>query len=176
MTNTSLGTAGPPELTLVAALTHDRVIGADGGIPWHLPEDFRHFKRLTMGGTLIMGRATFDSIGRALPGRRTIVVTRSPDWRATDVETAPNFEAAVRLAADGPGEGAVYIAGGAQIYTLALPRAHHMVLTHVDLDVPGDTYFPEWDATQWRVVERTAYDGFTVVTYDRVASPAPTAG
>lgn len=161
-----------PGPTLVAALTRGRVIGAEGGIPWHLPEDLRHFKQLTTGATVIMGRGTFDSIGRALPGRRTIVITRSPTWSAPGVETAGSVDEALERAA--PEQ--IFIAGGAQIYALALPRADRMVLSHVHLDVPGDTYFPEWDPAHWRVVQEQAYDGFTVVTYERTRPEGPAAG
>ncbi|HKY58540.1 MAG TPA: dihydrofolate reductase, partial [Aeromicrobium sp.] len=105
-------------VTLVAAVAANGVIGADGGLPWHLPEDFAHFKSLTMGHPMIMGRATFDSIGRALPGRTTIVVTRSPDWTAEGVEVAADLEAALARARELDDD--IFIVGGAQIYGQAL--------------------------------------------------------
>ena len=116
-------------LTLVAAYADNRVIGDRGRIPWRLPEDFAHFKATTMGGVLVMGRATYDSIGRPLPGRTTIVVTRNPGWSADGVLVAHSLDDALALAADQPGE--TYVVGGTQVYEQALPLATHQVLTEV---------------------------------------------
>ena len=143
----------------------DRVIGADGDIPWRIPEDFAHFKATTMGHTLVMGRATYESIGRPLPGRTTIVVTRDPDWRADGVLVAHSFEDALARAADLPGD--VMVAGGAQLYALALPSATHQVLTEVHRRVHGDTFYPEWDATEWTETAREEGDGWTRVWWER---------
>jgi dihydrofolate reductase len=135
-------------LVLVAAVAENGVIGADGGIPWHLPEDFAHFKAVTLGHTLVMGRATYDSIGRPLPGRRTIVVTRDPAWSAAaGVLVAHSFDDALSLAADLPGD--VMVAGGAQVYALALPHATDQVLTEVHARPAGDTFYPAWDRGEW---------------------------
>lgn len=153
-------------LTLVAAYAAGRVIGADGGIPWRIPEDFAHFKQVTMGGTLVMGRATYDSIGRPLPGRTTIVVTRDPRWSAEGVLVAHSVEDALVQAADQPG--ATYVAGGAQIYEQTLPLATHQVLTEVDLDVDGDTFYPDFDPAEWVETRREAGPGCSWVWWERL--------
>jgi dihydrofolate reductase len=153
-------------LTLVAAYARNGVIGADGGIPWRIPEDFAHFKGVTMGGTLVMGRATYDSIGRPLPGRTTVVVTRDPAWTAEGVLVAHSWEQALGLAAQQPGE--TYVAGGAQIYQQALPLATHQILTEVDLEVPGDTYYPDFDRGEWVETRREAGPGCSWVWWERL--------
>ena len=152
-------------LTLVAAYARNRVIGHEGRIPWHLPEDFAHFKATTMGGVLVMGRATYDSIGRPLPGRTTIVVTRNPDWTAEGVLVAGSLEAALDLAAEQPGE--TFVVGGTQIYQQALPLATHQVLTEVDLAPEGDALYPSFDTGEWQVTRREPRDGFTWVWWER---------
>ncbi len=151
-------------ITLIAALGANQVIGRDGQMPWHLPEDLAHFKATTMGHPLLMGRATFASIGRPLPGRRTIVLTRNPEWHHADVEVAHSFPAALTLV--GPAD-EVFVAGGGQVYAEALPWAHRMVLTEVDGEPDGDTYFPPWDRSRWQEVERSAHDGFAIAVYER---------
>jgi dihydrofolate reductase len=153
-------------LTLIAAYARNGVIGADGGIPWHIPEDFAHFKQVTMGGTLVMGRATYDSIGRPLPGRTTIVVTRDPGWSVDGVLVAHSLDSAWEIAADQPGE--TYVAGGAQIYEQALPRATDQVLTEVDLDVEGDTFYPSFDRDEWVETRRVAGPGCSWVWWKRL--------
>ena len=151
-------------VSLIAALGRNRVIGVDGRMPWHIPGDFAHFKATTMGHTLLMGRATFESIGRPLPGRRTIVLTRDPAWRHAEVETAHSLSEALALA--GPGD-ELFVAGGGQVYAEAMPFAQRMILTEVEQSPPGDTYFPEWVAEDWRETARREEDGWSVVTYDR---------
>jgi dihydrofolate reductase len=151
-------------VTLIAAVARNGVIGANGGIPWHLPEDFAHFKATTLGHTLVMGRATYDSIGRPLPGRTTIVLTRDPDWRADGVATAASIEAALALA-----EGDVYVAGGAAVYEAALPYADEQLLSEIDLEPEGDTFYPDFDRTQWREASRERHEGFDVVRWERLA-------
>jgi dihydrofolate reductase len=153
-------------LTLVAAYAAGRVIGADGAIPWRIPEDFAHFKAVTMGGTLVMGRATFDSIGRALPGRTTVVVTRDPDWSADGVLVAHSVEEALALAAEQPGE--TYVAGGAQIYRQTLPLATHQVLTEVEAEVEGDTFYPDFDRSEWVETRRESGPGCDWVWWERL--------
>lgn len=152
-------------ITLIAALARNRVIGARGGLPWHLPEDLAHFKAVTLGHPMVMGRATFDSIGRALPGRRTIVVTRDRAWRHPGVEVAHSIEEAIDLA--GP-VSEVFVVGGGQIYRQAMPWAHAMVLTLVDAEPEGDTTFPQWDPAHWSESERTTGEGYAFVTYERM--------
>ena len=155
----------------IAAVARNGVIGAHGSIPWHLPEDFAHFKRTTLGHTLLMGRATYDSIGRPLPGRTTIVLTRDPDWSAgpsSGVLAAHTVEEALALAEDRPGD--LYVAGGAAVYDALLPHIDEQVISEVHLEPDGDTLFPLIDDSQWVEAERTAYDGFDVVRWRR--SPA----
>ena len=118
-----------------------------------------------MGHALIMGRRTFESIGRALPGRRTIVVTRDPSWQHADVECAHSFPDAVSLA--GPAD-EVFVAGGAQIYAEALPYAHRLLITEVDAEPEGDTWFPAWPRDQWAEETREVHDGWSRVVYERV--------
>jgi dihydrofolate reductase len=156
-------------LTLVAAYADNRVIGDRGAIPWRIPEDFAHFKALTMGGTLVMGRATYDSIGRPLPGRTTIVVTRNRGWSADGVLVAHSLADALALAADQPGE--TYVVGGTQIYEQALPLATHQVLTEVHLSPAGDAHYPVFDTEEWVETRREARDGFTWVWWERRTSP-----
>jgi dihydrofolate reductase len=152
-------------LTLVAAYADNRVIGDHGRIPWHIPEDFAHFKATTMGGTLVMGRATYDSIGRPLPGRTTVVVTRNPDWSAEGVQVAHSLPEALALAAAQPGE--TYVVGGTQIYEQALPSATHQVLTEVHLTPDGDARYPDFDAEEWVELRREPRDGFEWVWWER---------
>jgi len=145
-------------VTLVAAVADNGVIGAasesnpGGDIPWRIPADFAHFKALTWGHVLVMGRATYDSIGRALPGRTTIVLTRDPGWQAPGVLVAHSLDAALELAEDQPGE--VFVAGGARVYAAALDRADAQVLTEVHLSPEGDTHYPDFDRDDWRETRR----------------------
>ncbi|MGC4111638.1 MAG: dihydrofolate reductase [Nocardioides sp.] len=148
----------------MAAYAANRVIGDRGGIPWHLSEDFAHFKATTMGGVLVMGRATYDSIGRPLPGRTTIVLTRDTSWSAPDVLVAHSLAEGLDLAAEQPGE--TFVVGGADVYTQALPIATHQVLTEVDLQPEGDTTYPEF-GEEWVETRREPRDGFTWVWWER---------
>lgn len=160
----------PRTLTLVAALGRNGALGRDGHLLWQLPGDLPRFKALTTGRPLVMGRKTYESIGRALPGRRTIVVTRDPRWVVPDAETASSLEEALVLA----GDDEVCCGGGGEIYALALPLADRLELTEVDDAPEADTWFPEIDREQWREVRREevaatqAHPGFAFVTYDRV--------
>jgi dihydrofolate reductase len=149
-------------VTLIAAVARNGVIGANGGIPWHLPEDFAHFKATTLGHTLLMGRATYDSIGRPLPGRVTIVLTRDPDWHAGGVLTAASVEDALAMA-----DGDVFVAGGAEVYAAALPYADEQLLSEVDLEPDGDTRYPAFDPDQWVETGREPHAGFEVVRLSR---------
>ena len=152
-------------ITLVAAVAANGVIGDTGGIPWLIPEDFAHFKRVTLGHTLVMGRATYDSIGRALPGRTTVVLTRDPSWSAPDVRVATSLDQALALAADLPGE--VMVAGGATIYAAALPIADAQILTEVHLTPEGDTFYPAWDRSEWVETRRVPGPGLEWVWWER---------
>jgi dihydrofolate reductase len=152
-------------VTLVAAVAANGVIGKDGSLPWHLPDDLRHFKRLTNGHVLVMGRRTFDSIGRPLPGRTTIVVTRQPQWHADGVRTAEDVADALAQATQLDAE--VFVAGGHEIFREAMPVADAMVLSRVDARPDGDTVFPPVDWAAWDEVSREAMEGFELVTYRR---------
>jgi dihydrofolate reductase len=156
-------------VVLVAAVATNGVIGAGGDIPWRIPEDFAHFKRTTLGHTLVMGRATYDSIGRPLPGRTTVVLTRDPDWSAEGVLVAHDLDAALALAADLPGD--VMVAGGAQVYAAAMDRADEQALTWVHQSPEGDTFYPPFDAAEWTESEREPHDGFDIVRLVRVSRP-----
>jgi dihydrofolate reductase len=149
-------------VTLVAAVASNGVIGRSGDLAVRIPEDLRRFKALTMGHTLVMGRKTWDSIGRALPGRRTIVVTRQPDWSAPGADVAPSVRAALELAS-----GEVFVVGGGEIYDQTLDVADRLELTEIDAAPDGDTYFPAFDRAAWVEVEREAGDGFDFVRYER---------
>ena len=133
-------------ITLVAAMARNRAIGLDGDMPWHLPGELQHFKKTTMGKPIVMGRKTWQSIGRALPGRQNIVVTRNHAFRAEGCECADSLAQSVALA----GGAEVMIIGGGQLYAEAMPYADRMVLTLVDCEPQADTWFPEWDAGEWR--------------------------
>ncbi|MFG3257118.1 dihydrofolate reductase [Streptomyces sp. NPDC048172] len=150
--------AGPPTVGLIWAQSQDGVIGADNGIPWHVPEDMAHFKSTTRGHPVVMGRRTWDSLPprfRPLPGRRNIVVTRDPRWAAEGAERAGSVEAALELAAertDSAGPCEVWVIGGGEIYRTALDHATTLSVTEIDTTVSGDTYAPTPDAT-WKVAE-----------------------
>lgn len=161
-----------PSLTIIAAVAENRVIGhRDGRLPWSLPDDLARFKRLTMGHTLVMGRRTFESIGRPLPGRRTVVISRDPAWSAAGTVTVTSLEHAVATV---PGEAELFIAGGGEIYALALPHSRRLRLTHVHQRAEGEVTFPEIDWHLWRETWREAHPaaggrpGFTFADYERV--------
>lgn len=137
-------------ISLIAAVANNNVIGNEGALPWHLPEDLKRFKRLTLGKPVVMGRLTHESIGRPLPGRQNIVLTRQPHYVAGGCEVVRSVEAALD-AAEGADE--VMIIGGGEIYALFLPLAGRIYLTRVDTSVAGDAYFPELEAVHWREVE-----------------------
>lgn len=160
-------------IVLVAAVAENGVIGSNGGIPWRIPADFAHFKQITLGHTLVMGRATYDSIGRPLPGRSTIVLTRARSWSAEGVLVAHSLDEALAMAADLPGE--VVIAGGSQVYAEALPLADEQILTLVRQRPAGDTRYPEFDRSAWREARREPQDGFDWVWLERTGRPGLTA-
>jgi dihydrofolate reductase len=148
---------------LIAAVGANGVIGRDNDLPWRIREDLQHFKALTLGHTLVMGRKTYDSIGRPLPGRRTVVVTRQLDWSVDGVEVAHDLDDALKLASSND----LYVAGGGEIYRQALPYADRLELTEVDQSPDGDVTFPAFDRTDWRETARDQRDGFAFVTYVR---------
>ena len=139
-------------ISMIAAMAHDRVIGLDNQMPWHLPADLAHFKRVTLGKPVLMGRKTFESIGRPLPGRRNLVISRNPDYRADGVEVIDSVEAALALLA-GSDVAELMVIGGGHLYGQLLPRADRLYLTRIDLAVEGDTRFPAFDDGQWQRVD-----------------------
>jgi len=156
-------------LSLIVAMDTQRGIGIENKLPWHLPEDLAHFKRLTSGHPIIMGRKTFDSIGRALPNRRNIVVTRDAAWRHAGVETVHSLPDALALAGDGP----AFVIGGAQIFSAAMALADTIVATEIDRAFACDTFFPAIDAADWREGARERHRSeqsgldYAIVTYHR---------
>ena len=140
-----------PRLTLIVARARNGVIGRDGTLPWRLPEDLAFFKRTTMGHPIVMGRRTWESIGRPLPGRRSIVVSRQAGFAAAGAEVAASLDEALRLCA---GSAEVFVIGGAQFYAEALPLADRLIVTEIDADFEGDTYWPAPDPAQWREAAR----------------------
>lgn len=146
-------------ISLIVALTENGVIGLDGDMPWHLSEDLKYFKRVTMGAPIIMGRKTFESVGRALPGRTNIIITRNIDYSAEGIEVALDLESAIKKAssvAGSQGKEEVFVIGGAQIYALALAQAERLYVTEIHQTCPGDAYFPEIQASDWREIKRDA--------------------
>lgn len=135
-----------PRIVLVAAMGANRVIGIDGRMPWHLPADLAHFRKLTLGKPVIMGRRTFEAVGKPLSGRRNIVLSRSRRTFPDGVGTATSLDQALGLAEDA---GEVMIIGGERLYMQALPLADAMELTFVDAAPNGDTFFPEWSDSEW---------------------------
>lgn len=144
---------GATRLCLVAALAANGVIGRDGTMPWHLREDLRHFRRLTLDRAVVMGRRTHDSIGRALDRRLNLVLSRRRDLLIAGCEVVPDLDAAIAAAARA-GHRELMVIGGAEIYALALPRADRMELTLIDAEIAGDTHFPAYDTGVWRETAR----------------------
>lgn len=145
------------QLSLIVAMAENHVIGRNNQLPWHLPEDLRYFKRVTMGKPVIMGRKTFDSIGRPLPGRTNIIITRNPDYQVDKARVVHDLDSAIELCRhivsfDGKKEAMVI--GGAEIYRQALPQAHRLYLTRVHAEVAGDAHFPAFEESEWLEVER----------------------
>jgi len=167
--------ANRPDIVLVVARADNRVIGKDGAMPWHLSEDLKRFKRITVGKPVIMGRKTFESIGRPLPGRHNIVLTRQPGWQAEGVTVVPNLAEAIAAAGLDPRTRAdtIMVVGGAEIYAQALPVATRIELTEIHAAPEGDTYFPELDPARWRETFREAHPaGETHPAFDFVTLEA----
>lgn len=161
-----------PELVGIAAVARNGVIGADGDIPWRIPADWRRFKRLTLGHTLVMGRKTYDSIGRPLPGRTTVVVTRDRRWRGDGVVVAPTIAEALTLASDREAE-TVWVAGGGEVYAATWERLDRLELTEVALDPAGSVLMPQVSPDVWQETARKEHgeaDGtpaYAFVSYAR---------
>lgn len=163
--------------TLIAAMAENRVIGRDGGLPWRLPDDMRHFMQVTSGHPVIMGRRTWESMDGPLRNRRNIVLTRQEGFTAEGAEVVHDLDEAIRLVA---GDGPVYVIGGGEIYSLALPVADRLDLTIVHAEIEGDARFPEWDENQWRLVGEEHHPAderhehaFTFRVYERVRLSDP---
>ncbi|HUO09848.1 MAG TPA: dihydrofolate reductase [Phycisphaerae bacterium] len=158
------------QISIIVAMTPDRLIGAAGRLPWYLPEDLKRFRKLTTGHAIVMGRKTFSSIGRPLPNRRNLVVSRNPDPPAVQgIEWFKSLDEALEFARQA-GETECFIAGGTEIYSAALEKATRMYITYVQRDFPfqGDTYFPVWDQTQWKVTSHELVGkDLEFVTYER---------
>ena len=152
-------------IVLVAAVAENGVIGNGPDIPWKIPGEQAWFKEFTMGHTLVMGRTTFESIGRPLPGRTTIVVTRNPAWAHDGVLVAPSIERALAYATETQGD--VIVAGGAQIYELAMPYATEQVVTRVHLAPEGDVFYPEFDLDEWTVTAIERHEMYDRTFYVR---------
>ena len=160
--------SGPkPEIILIAAMAKNRVIGRGKAIPWHIPGEQLRFKKITMGHTLIMGRKTHESIGRVLPGRRTIIISRQKDYQATGCMVVQGLEQALDLCR---GDNKVFIAGGAEIFQLALPLANAIYLSTLHREVAGDVFFPEFSEKEFPLVARETVSGqepYTFAIYRR---------
>lgn len=141
------------KISMIVAMSLNRVIGIDNTLPWKLPEDLKHFKNLTLGNTLIMGRKTFESIGRVLPGRETIVITRQQNYTQNGIKIAHSLEEAVEMASQIANGKEIFIAGGSQIYEQSLGLAKTIHLTLIEKEFLGDVYFPPLDSRFWRIKE-----------------------
>ncbi|MGZ3456881.1 MAG: dihydrofolate reductase [Archangium sp.] len=156
-------------LSAIVAMASNRCIGKNSALPWRLPADLQRFKQLTMGHTLIMGRKTYESIGRPLPGRTTLVVTRQPDYAPEGVQVAHSLEQALEQARGDE----VFIAGGADLYRQAMDRVQRLYLTRIERAYEGDTFFPELDLSGWRLVAEEHHPAtatappFAFLTYER---------
>ena len=153
-------------------MAKNRVIGANGAIPWHLPEELKRFKNLTMGHPIVMGRKTWESIGRLLPGRETVIVTRQKDYRVAGATVVHSLADAIVAC----GDQEIFVIGGAELYAQALPVAGRLYLTIVDAEVPGDTFMPDFDARGWREIASESFaadprnrHAFRISTYERIA-------
>jgi dihydrofolate reductase len=158
-----------PRIYLVVAVASNGIIGANGRLPWQLPEDLQHFKRLTMGHPVIMGRRTWESLKGPLPGRENIVVTRTRGYEAAGAAVATSLESALALCA---GEPVAFVIGGSRLFAESLPMADGLVITEIRKDFAGDTWFPPYDRSRWRETQReahTAADGtrFDFVLYEK---------
>ncbi len=160
-----------PRISLIAALAQNRVIGIENRLPWKLPEDLAHFKALTLGHPILMGRKTFESLGRPLPGRRNIVITRNVDYRSPGCEIATSVPAAIDLCEQAE---EVFFIGGAELYKQVLQLVDRLYLTEVKIEAQGDAWFPEFDRSTFREISREFHTGekgdalgFDFVVYER---------
>ena len=164
--------AGRPRLSLIVAMGRNRVIGADGKIPWHLPNELKLFKSLTMGHHIVMGRKTYESINRLLPGRTSVIVTRQRDYAVAGAVVVHSVPAALAACC---GDSECFVIGGADLFRETLPLADRLYLTTVDAEPPGDTFMPDVDSAEWGVTSSEAFPpddkhahGYRFTVYDRV--------
>ncbi|WP_221792327.1 dihydrofolate reductase [Aquisediminimonas sediminicola] len=155
-----------PPIIFILARAVNGVIGLDGQLPWHLPADLKRFKALTMGQPMVMGRKTFESFPKPLPGRRHIVLTRDHDWQREGAEVVHHANEALALASQGD-PAAIWIIGGSEIFNLFMARADGIELTEVDLEVQGDAFMPPFDEQDWKETAREDHDGYRFVTLAR---------
>ena len=160
-------------ITLIAAMGKNRAIGLDGRMPWHLPAELQHFKRATMGKAIVMGRKTWESIGRPLPGRQNIVISRNPEFTAEGADVCDSLDNAIDISETDE----IMIIGGGQLYAAAMPLATGMILTLIDIEPEADTWFPEWDEGQWQETSEENYPvddnnklAYRIVEFKRIES------
>ena len=154
------------KIILIAALDDNKVIGSEGHLPWHIPEDFIHFKKTTEDHMVVMGRKTYESLGKPLPNRLNIVLTRNKDFKPMEPAIACTTLGQALLLAKSREEKKVFIVGGAHVYAEAMPYAHQMILSHIPGTHKGDTFFPAWDKS-WNMTKEDAHEKFTIRTYER---------
>lgn len=159
------------KISMIVAVAQNGIIGTEGTMPWHITEDFKHFKAVTLGHPVVMGRKTYESIGRPLPGRRNIIISRQEGLCIEGCEVVGSLEAALALCAESD---ELFIIGGGQIYAQAMPLAHKLYITHVGIEASGDTRFPEIVPSEWREISREEFDRgvafehpFCFVDYER---------
>ena len=163
---------GKAKISIIVAMAKNRVIGADNIIPWKLSGDLKMFKQITMGHHLIMGRKTWESIGRPLPGRTTVIVTRQRNYAASGALVADSLDTAIVACGN---DEEIFVIGGAQLFAAVLPRADRIYLTQVDIEINGDTWMPEFDLTQWQLHRSETYSAdehnqyeYLFAIYDRI--------
>ena len=157
-------------LSLIVAIAKNRVIGVNNTLPWHLPEDLKRFRALTTGHHIIMGRKTYDSLGRLLPGRTTVIVTRNPDYKMEGAIVVNSLEVAIAACGD---DNEAFLIGGAELYKDGLKLANKLYITEIDAEYEGDAFFPEFEINEWKAGERETHRAesglsFSYITYQRV--------
>jgi len=167
-------------ISLIVAMSLNRVIGRGNAVPWHLPTELKLFKSLTMGHHIVMGRRTWESINRLLPGRTTVIVTRNRQYRVYGALVAHSLKEAIAACGNDP---EIFVIGGADIFREAIPLASRIYLTIVQAEMEGDTYMPEWDASEWKETSRTSYAAdernphdFVLIVYERDQASSKPAG
>ncbi|MGK5084208.1 dihydrofolate reductase [Bdellovibrionota bacterium FG-1] len=167
-------------VSLIAAMAKNRIIGAQNRLPWHLPEDLKYFRRVTSGHPVVMGRKTYESIGRLLPGRENRIVTRQAGYQIEGAKIFHTLTEACQSSSPDSGQDAgsaeVFVIGGAELYTQALEFADRLYLTLLDREYPGDAYFPQWPNERFVEISREDHPGFSFVVLERPRPPTPSQG